>query len=255
MGRLQDKVAVITGSTSGIGACIARRFAEEGARVVVSGRRVDEGERVVAGIVAGGGRAVFQRTDLAQPDDCRALIARAVDEFGDLEILVNNAGIFPRADRAAITPEFWGQIQDVNVRGAMLCGQAAEPIMVARGGGSIINMGSCNAFIGGENLLAYSVSKGALYNLTMNWARHLAKHRIRANWISVGWVLTEMERQTQGLEGRDEQGLEHLSRHLPMGEFNTEDDMAAGCVYLASDDAVRVTGSNLVIAAGMGVRV
>jgi len=255
MGRLQDKVAVVTGSTSGIGACIARRFAAEGARVVVSGRRVDEGEQVVADIVAAGGSAVFQRADLALPDDCRALIARAVDEYGDLEILVNNAGIFPRASRADTSPEFWDHIQDVNVRGAMLCGQAAEPIMTARGGGSIINMGSCNAFIGGENLLAYSVSKGALYNLTMNWARHLAKHRIRANWISVGWVLTDMERETQAREGRDEQGLEHTARHLPMGEFNTEEDMAAGCVYLASDDAVRVTGSNLVIAAGMGVRV
>ena len=255
MGRLQDKVAVVTGSTSGIGACIARRFAAEGAKVVVSGRREAEGEQVVADIVAAGGTAVFQRTDLAQPEDCRALIARAVAEFGDLEVLVNNAGIFPRAHRQETTPEFWDQIHAVNLRGAMLCGQAAEPIMVARGGGSIINMGSCNAFIGGENLLAYSVSKGALYNLTMNWARHLAKHRIRANWISIGWVLTDMERETQAGEGRDEQGLDNLAKHLPMGEFNTEEDMAGGCVYLASDDAVRVTGSNLVIAAGMGVRV
>jgi NAD(P)-dependent dehydrogenase (short-subunit alcohol dehydrogenase family) len=252
--RLCGKVAAITGSTSGIGAGIALRFAAEGARVVVSGRRAAEGEATVRQIVAAGGQAVYQPTDIAQPGDCRALIQRAVDEYGDLEILVNNAGLFPRAGRGEITPEFWDQIQTVNVRGAMLCGQAAEPILRARGGGSLITIGSTHAFTGGDQLLAYAVSKGALYNLTMNWARHLAPARIRANWVTVGWVLTDKEREVQRGQGLDEETLEAQAPRLPMGEFNTVEDIAGGCVYFASDEAARVTGSNLMVSAGIGVR-
>jgi NAD(P)-dependent dehydrogenase (short-subunit alcohol dehydrogenase family) len=252
--RLAGKPAVITGSTSGIGAAIAERFAAEGALVVVSGRRATEGNAVVDRITAAGGRAVFQPTDLRRPADCKALIARAAEEFGGLEILVNNAALFPRQHRQAITPEFWDEIMAVNLRGAMLCGQAAEPLLIARGGGSILNIGTGNAFGTGENLLAYGVSKGALWNLTMNWARQLARHRIRVNWVTVGWVLTEKELEVQAAEGHDAESLAEIAKRLPMGEFNTPEDIAAGCAFLASDEAVRITGSNLNIAAGMAVR-
>jgi NAD(P)-dependent dehydrogenase (short-subunit alcohol dehydrogenase family) len=254
-GRLQDKVAVVTGSTSGIGEGIAAMFAAEGAKVVVSGRREAEGQQVVERIQAAGGTAVFQRCDLAVPADCDALIQRAVDEFGELEILVNNAGIFPRYSREETTAEVWDHIMDVNVRGAMLCGRAAEPLMTARGGGSIINIGSGNAFIAGERIFAYGVSKGALYNMTMNWARYLARHRIRVNWITVGWVMTEMEFEVQEGEGNSREAMLERAKHLPMGEYTTPEDIAAACVYLASDEAVRVTGSNINCGAGLGVRV
>jgi NAD(P)-dependent dehydrogenase (short-subunit alcohol dehydrogenase family) len=252
-GRLDGKVAAITGSTSGIGEGIARGLAAEGAAVVISGRRESEGEAVAEAIRQGGGRAVFQRTDIASAGDCQALCQRAVDEFGGLDLLVNNAGVFPRANLDEVTVDFWDRIFAVNVRGAFLCCQAAVPHFKARGGGVIINVGSGNAFGTGERLIVYGASKAALYNLTMNLGRCLARDRIRVHWITVGWVMTEKEFEVQEGEGRSrEQMLEQAGR-LPMGEYTTVEDIAAGCVYLAGDDAVRVSGADLVIGAGIAI--
>ncbi|MBM4081796.1 MAG: SDR family NAD(P)-dependent oxidoreductase, partial [Planctomycetes bacterium] len=133
--RLLNKIGVVTGSTSGIGAAIAQALAAEGARVVVSGRREGEGEKVAAGIRGAGGQAVFQKTDLAAPDECARLCRRAQEEFGGLDILVNNAGLFPRASFDDTTLELWDELFAVNVRGAFLCSQAAAPLMRQRGGG------------------------------------------------------------------------------------------------------------------------
>lgn len=252
--RLQGKVAVVTGSTSGIGAGIARAFAAEGAAVVVSGRRRAEGEAQVGAIREAGGTAVFQQTDVSIPDDCRRVCQRAVDEFGGLDILVNNAGIFPRMPFAETTPEFWDTMFAINVRGAFLCSQDAVPLMRERGGGSIINIGSGNAFGTSDRLFAYGCSKGALYAMTKTLARILAPQRIRVNWITVGWVLTEKEFEVQEAEGNDRQTMLERAANLPMAEYTTVEDVARACVYLASDDAVHVTGSDVVTAAGLSIR-
>jgi len=250
--RLHGKIAVVTGSTSGIGEGIARAFAAEGARVVVSGRREDRGQNVAAAIRDSGGQAVFQAADVARPEDCERLCRRAAEEFGGLDILVNNAGIFPRMPPDQTTVEFWDAIFDTNVRGAFLCSKAAVPLMRGRGGGAIINIGSGHAFGGtGGGLFAYGASKGALYVMTVKLASVLARDRIRVNWVTVGWVLTEMEFQTQAREGRDRQTLLANESRLPMGQYNTVEDIAEGCIYLASDAAARVTGSDLNISAGM----
>ncbi|MCC7492166.1 MAG: SDR family oxidoreductase [Fimbriimonadaceae bacterium] len=253
-GRLAGKIAVVTGSTSGIGAGIVQRFAAEGAAVVVSGRRPAEGESVVAQIRAAGGEASFCQTDVAVPADCRHLIAAAGEAYGGLDILVNNAGIFPRCRFLDTTVEFWDEVLNINVRGAFLCCQAAVPLMQAGGGGSIINVGSCNAFTTGDALFAYGVSKGALWTLTQNLAKNLAPLRIRANWISVGWVLTEKELEVQAKEGRTPDDLQAGAAQRPMGEYNTVDDIAWAAVYLASDEAIRVSGSDLNASAGMRIR-
>jgi NAD(P)-dependent dehydrogenase (short-subunit alcohol dehydrogenase family) len=127
--------------------------------------------------------------------------------------------------------------------------------MRERGGGCIINMGSGHAFACGEKLFAYGCSKGALYVMTKQMARLLAKDRIRVNWITVGWVLTEKELEVQAIEGRDRESLLNAESQRPMGKYNTVEDIAAGCVYLASAEGERVAGAELTIAAGMGIRV
>jgi NAD(P)-dependent dehydrogenase (short-subunit alcohol dehydrogenase family) len=168
---------------------------------------------------------------------------------------VNNAGIFPRMEFEKTTPEFWDEMFSINVRGAFLCSQAAAPQMRQRGGGSIINIGSGNAFGVGDRLFAYGCSKGALYAMTMNLARVLARDQIRVNWVTVGWVLTEKELQVQAeQEKRDMDALRQNEARLPMGQYTTVEDIAEGCVYLASDAAVRVTASNLNTSAGLSIR-
>ena len=253
--RLQDKIAVVTGSTSGIGAGIARAFAAEGAAVVASGRRREQGEEAVASIREQDGQAVFQQADLRVPEECAAVCRRAEEEFGGLDILVNNAGIFPRANFEDTDAELWDSIFDLNLRAPFLCCQAARPLMRARGGGSIINMGSGNAFGFWGPLFAYSTSKSALHAMTMRLARILAPDRIRVNWITVGWILTEKEFEVQAGERHDPEWLKENAANLPMGQYNTVEDVTAACLYLAGDDAVRVTGADIAAAAGMGIRI
>jgi NAD(P)-dependent dehydrogenase (short-subunit alcohol dehydrogenase family) len=156
--RLTDKVAIVTGSTGGIGEAIARRLAAEGARVVVTGRRRTEGERVVQAICADAGEAVFVTSDLAQPDDCVRLIETGVERFGRLDILVNNAAIFPSTPVAELTVAEWDQVFAVNTRGAFLCCQQAIPHLRGQGGGSIVNIGTTLVYRGMPERLAYSCS-------------------------------------------------------------------------------------------------
>jgi NAD(P)-dependent dehydrogenase (short-subunit alcohol dehydrogenase family) len=255
-GRLAGKVAIVTGSTSGIGAEIARVFAAEGAKVVVTGRRQDRGEALVAGIEDAGGEASFCRADIAEPDDCHAIVDHACATFGGIDVLVNNAGIFPRGEFEESTTEFWDTMFDVNVRGVWLLCRAAARSMRERGGGSIINMGSGNAFNrAGGRLFIYGCSKSALYGMTMKLAGMLAGDRIRVNWVTVGWVLTEQEYETQQGEGRDAESLHAAAERLPMGRYNTERDNAYGCLFLASDEAAAVTASNLNISAGLCIHI
>ena len=250
--QLAGKIAVVTGSTSGIGAAIARGFAREGAAVVVSGRREPEGQRVVAGIESEGGRAMFQRADMAEPEDCRRLIDRTGETFGGLDILVNNAGIFPRCPFEQVDAEFWDRMFNINVRGAMFCCQAAVPLMRQRGGGSIINIGTVHHTRYHDELFAYGVSKGALYVMTRKLAGMLRADHIRVNWITVGWVLTEQEIEIQGGEGSLDR-LREREKKLPMGQFNTVEDYAAACVFLASPAAERITGTDMNVSAGLHV--
>lgn len=251
--RFTSKVAVITGSTGGMGAAIAKRLAAEGASVVVSGRRADEGDAVARRIVADGGKAVFQQADMGREVDCLSLIQAAKDQFGRLDILVNNAAALAQRPFDEITPEEWDAAYAVNVRGPFLCSRAAIPLMREQGGGAIINIGTTMAYRGGSlDRLAYSSSKGALLTLTKAMAGALAKDLIRVNWVIVGWVATPQEVALRNdTHGDGAAFLEETGEKRPMGRHETPEEIAAGVAYLASDEASHVTGAQLNISGAL----
>jgi NAD(P)-dependent dehydrogenase (short-subunit alcohol dehydrogenase family) len=253
-GRVAGKVAIVTGSTSGIGEAIAKRLSAEGAAVVVSGRRAEEGERVAGEISTAGGKAVFVRADLAQPADCQALVQAAVRHWGRLDVLVNNAAIFPATSLEEQTVEEWDDVYAINVRGPFLCCQAAIPHMRKQGGGRIINIGSTLAYHGPADRLPYSCSKGALLAMTKVLAESLLNDRILVNFIVVGWVVTpgEIVLRTQ-THGNGAEYLRATSDKRLLGRHETPDDMADGVLFLASDEASHVTACELNISGGLRI--
>jgi NAD(P)-dependent dehydrogenase (short-subunit alcohol dehydrogenase family) len=259
-GRVQGKVAIVTGGGTGIGQGIAVLLAGEGAKVVVANRDSATGEETVrlareAGDASGaGGMAVFQATDVTREADCQAVVKTAVAQFGGLDILVNNAGIFPRATLEQTTEELWDRIFAVNLKGIFFCCKHAMPVMRDRGGGSVINIGSINAYVGGGNLFAYSISKGGVLTLTRNLAASWAQHRVRVNFLNPGWVITPGEIRIQGLEGHDVDWLEEHGRRMPLGRMQTPEDAAWAAVYLASDESAMVTGQALNVDGGGSIR-
>jgi NAD(P)-dependent dehydrogenase (short-subunit alcohol dehydrogenase family) len=253
-GRVQDKVAIVTGAGTGIGQGIALLLASEGARVVVANRKRETGEETVAQIRAAGGTALFHSTDVAKEAECAAVVSAATREFGRLDILVNNAGIFPRATLEETTEELWDEIMAVNLKGVFFLCKHAVPAMRAAGGGSVVNIGSINSYIGAPNLFAYSISKGGLLTLTRNLARSLAKDGVRVNFVNPGWVVTPGEIRIQALEGHDRDWLEERGRDMPLGRLQTPADAAYGVLYLASDESAMVTGEALNVDGGTAMR-
>jgi NAD(P)-dependent dehydrogenase (short-subunit alcohol dehydrogenase family) len=249
-GRLAGKVAVVTGAGSGIGRGIAEAFGREGAAVVVANRRPAMGEETVRRIVDAGGVARFWATDVADETQCQAVVAAAVDQFGRLDVLVNNAGIFPRATLEETTRDLWDEIMATNLRGPFFLCKYAVPAMRRGGGGSIINLGSTNAYAGAPMLFAYSCAKGGLLTMTRNLARALAGDRIRANLLNPGWVISEGEVVVQALEGHDAAWIEAMGQRQPLGRHQLPEDAAQAAVFLASDEASQVTGVELNCDAG-----
>ena len=255
--RMIGKVAVVTGSTGGIGEGIARQLAAEGASVVVSGRRSELGERVAHEIRDDGGQATFVRADIASEPDCVGLIQAALDQYGRLDVLVNNAAHLGRMPFEELTPEFWDQVFAVNVSGPLFCCREAIPPMRKQGGGSIINIGTTVVYWGDAgNLgrLAYACSKGALLTMTKALARGLLADRIRVNWVTVGWVVTPGEIALRDKsEGDGQAFLQRIGERAPLGRLETVEDIAAGVAYLASDEASHVTGCELNISGGLWI--
>jgi NAD(P)-dependent dehydrogenase (short-subunit alcohol dehydrogenase family) len=253
--KLSGKVAIVTGSTSGIGEGIARRLAADGAAVVVTGRNTEAGERIAAELREAGGQAVFVRADVSQPEDCERLIAAAVERFGGLDGLVNNAGIFPRASLEESDLAHWEEVLRVNLIGVWLCCRAAIPALRERGGGGIVNVGSGNGYVGGGNIVAYAASKGGLLNLTKTLAARYAADNIRVNWITVGWIATPGEIAVRQAEGTDEATLtEWIERSTRLPGIATPADIGAGASFLLSDDARMVTACELNVSGGLTIR-
>jgi NAD(P)-dependent dehydrogenase (short-subunit alcohol dehydrogenase family) len=255
--RLKGKVVVVTGSTGGIGEGIARRMAGDGAAVIVSGRSVARGEQVAREITTGDGQAIFVQTDVTHESDCAHLIQAALDAFGRLDVLVNNAADLGSVPFDDLTTEVWDRVFAVNARGPYLCCRHAIPPMRQQGGGAIINIGTTMVYRGiGPRMdrLAYACSKGSLLAMTKALARALLTDQIRVNWVTVGWVATPGELTLRDkTHGDGAAYLQERAREAPFGRLETVEEIAAGVAYLASDEASHITGCELNISGGLWI--
>jgi len=249
MGRLAGKVAVITGAASGIGAATAVTFCREGAAVVVADLNDAGGRAVVEACVADGGRAAFQRTDVSVESDVAAAIARAVDVYGRLDVLFNNAGLggalgpideIPVAD--------WDRTQGVLLRGVFLGMKHSVPRMRAGGGGSIISTASVAGLRGGAGPHSYSAAKAGVINLTRSVALEVAKHNIRVNCICPGGIHTPLI--SRRFPGSEDQLAQLMTAVQPLPRTGRPDDIAAMALFLASDESCFVTGTAMVVDGG-----
>ncbi len=245
MGRLDGKVAIISGGARGQGEVEAKLFVQEGAKVVFGDILDEEGKQVEAAIRQAGGEATYVHLDVTQEADWQQAVATAVSTYGKLDILVNNAGILRRDGIEETTKELWDTILAVNATGVFLGTKYAIPEMRKAGGGSIVNISSISGMValGGP---AYNASKGAVRVFTKVTAVHHADDNIRCNSIHPGPVRTPMTESTYS----DPEMLERRLRDMPLGRLGTSEDIAYGVLYLASDEAAYVTGAELVIDGG-----
>ena len=241
--RLQGKAALVTGAAQGIGLACAQAFAREGARVFVTDLNEDVGRREVLKLRSEGFQASFAACDVSRKDQVEACVRAVVDEFGQLDILVANAGIVHAAEFLELQEKDFDRVLSVNLKGVFLAGQAAARRMVEQGGGgSIINMSSVNAVLAIPNQVPYVVSKGAINQLTKVMSLSLAPHRIRVNAIGPGTILTELAKTA--VLGNREAERKILSR-TPMGRMGEPAEIAQVAVFLASDEASYLTGQTV----------
>lgn len=250
MNILKGKVAIITGAASGIGRATAELFAQEGASLLLLDIDDDSGQAVADEIRERGGQVIYMHCDVTQVEACQRAVGVALDKFGRLDILFNNAGIIRRADVVGTTEEEWDRVMAVNVKSIFLMSKYAVPVLAASGGGSIINTSSGWGLHGGRNAVSYCASKGAVVNMTRAMAIDHGQQNIRVNSICPGDVDTPMLRDEARQVGQpvDEFLVEAAMR--PLGRYAQPMEIAHAVLYLASDVASYVTGSALVIDGG-----
>jgi cyclopentanol dehydrogenase len=248
MGKLDGKVALISGGARGQGAAEAETFAREGAKVVLGDIRDDEGRKVEAAILAAGGAATYVHLDVTSEADWQSAVKAATGRHGRLDILINNAAIvIPRVPIEARTAAEWDQVMAVNAKGVFLGTKYAIPAMRQAGGGSIVNISSIAGI--GQSLHqepAYAASKGAIRIFTKVTASQHAKDRIRCNSVHPGPVDTEMFHSAF----RDPEAMERRLERIPLKRMGTVAEVVTAVLYLASDDSSYITGSELVVDGG-----
>ena len=245
-GRLADKVAVVTGGCSGIGRATVRRFAEEGATVVVADLLDEPGEELAAEV---GG--LFVHCDVASPEDVERLFATAVERYGRVDVAFNNAGISPPEDDSILATDLdaWRRVQDVNLTSVYLCCKAVIPIMLEQGGGSIINTASFVAVLGSAtSQISYSASKGGVLSMTRELGVQFARQGVRVNALCPGPVNTPLLRE---LFAADPERAARRLVHVPMGRFGEPEEMASAVLFLASDESSFVTASTFLVDGGI----
>jgi NAD(P)-dependent dehydrogenase (short-subunit alcohol dehydrogenase family) len=238
-GQLAGKVAVVTGSTQGLGAAVGALFIEEGAKVVLSGRQRDKGEKLAKKL---GKQAVYQETDLTRVDDCHRLIDTALDRFGAVDVLVNCAADSTRSTVDDFTPELFERQYAINLRAPLLLAQRAIASLRKRKG-VIINIGSVNAYMGEPRLLVYASTKGAIMNASRNLANALKYDRVRVYCLNVGWMDTEGERAMMKKLGHPPDYIDKQSSGWPLGRILLPEEVAGVCLFLASAKATAFSGA------------
>ena len=244
--RFAGRVAIVTGGGQGIGRAVAERFAVDGGAVVVADLRHETAAEVVSAIEAAGGRALAVTTDVTKAEDTERLAAAAVDAFGSIDVLVNNAGILRSTRAADVTAEEWRLVVDANLTGAFLCARAAYPALKATGHGRIVNMasmaGRATSTLGGVH---YTTAKAGVLGLTRHLAREWARDGITVNALSPGIVDTPMVRESTG-----EERMAQVLASIPLGRLAEPWEVAALVCFLASDEAAYITGANVDIHGG-----
>ena len=243
MASLHGKIALVTGSTSGIGKGIAAHFLSLGASVVVHGPDIDSANATAKSMRSGNHDVDAVAGDLQYVDACRQIVRDVVTRRGGIDILINNAGSTARSSLEAATVDEWDMMIAVNLRAPFLLLQEAVRSMKTRGGGSIVNIGSINAYVGLPQLGPYSVSKGGLMTMTKNAALALGRYRIRVNQLNVGWTLTEGEDAVQRSDGKGPDWLQDAVKTRPFGRLLLPADIANAAAYFASDDSAVVSGA------------
>ncbi|HQP20471.1 MAG TPA: glucose 1-dehydrogenase, partial [Phenylobacterium sp.] len=249
-GRVEGKVALVTGAGSGLGAESARRLAREGAAVVLTDISADAGQAVADGIADAGGKALFLTQNVADQARWAEVVAETLKAFGRLDVLVNNAGVAGGGPLLETTFEAWRQLMDINLDGVFLGMKAAAPVMVEAGRGSIINLSSILGKVGSPGAPAYCASKGGVALLSKATALELAPFGVRVNSVHPGFIETPMVAGAlRDVENANEMRDMIISRHA-LGRLGVPREIADGIVFLASDESSFMTGSELVIDGG-----
>jgi 3-oxoacyl-[acyl-carrier protein] reductase len=248
MGRLEGKVALVTGASRGIGATVAMRLASEGAAVAVNFSGSESAAlAVVADIEAAGGRAVAMKADVSDPSACTALVERTVAELGGLDVLVNNAGITRDGLLVRMSDEDWDAVIATNLTGVFSMTRAAGKVMMRQRSGSIVNMTSVVGIAGNAGQVNYSAAKAGLIGFTKSLAREVASRNVRVNAVAPGYIETDM---TAAL---DESARDAIIGQIPLGRIGSPEAVADAVAFLVSDAASFITGAVLPVDGGLGI--
>jgi NAD(P)-dependent dehydrogenase (short-subunit alcohol dehydrogenase family) len=254
MGKLEGKVALVTGAAMGIGRSTAVLLAKEGARVVLADIDEQNAKESSRQIEGAGGQAYFVRTDVSKSEDVEAAVNAAVETFGSIDVLHNNAAVALGETVVDTTDELWNRVLDVNLGGIYRGCKYAIPHMIRNGGGSIINSSSVQALRGFAGWAAYAASKGGIISLTQQVALEYAKHNIRVNCIAPGTIMTPMNEKLFEEAEDPESLIETWNRMHPIGRFGQPEEVAEAILFLASDASSFVTGHCLVVDGGLCVK-
>ncbi len=248
--RLKDKVAVVTGSSRGVGKAVALGFAREGARVVINyTSNQAAADEAVEAARSMGTEAIAVKADVAKTSEVERLFSSCIDAFGRLDILVNNAGFTRPAMLLKMTEEQWDQVVDIHLKGAFLCSQAAARLMKEQKSGKIINVMSVAGLVGTVGQVNYSAAKGGILSMTKSIARELARYNVCANVISLGIVATDMTEKIR----TDEKLRDIYMNRILLKRFAEPDDISPAFVFFASDESSYITGQLLCVDGGYGM--